>query len=288
MEETTASYTTEAAQQAATNPMPPWILIMTLVVASAVMLIGVPGNATIVLIYSRKRRLNSAFILILAIVDLIASAITVPSFPFILLGLARPVYAAFWWGTSIFLITLSIWMLNCIAIAYHRAICRPLATKWSDEMIAGIVSTGMAWSLTLGILAWIGLPIMTPMTMWYVIISLALMAVLYSHIVIFLRKRKRITVAPSSSKVPVQDASALSTAASSDCSRAVSHLSHAASNQGSSSTAPPPGPRGTRSASGKSARMLAMVWSLSSDTCYVNMLMFGLLEHPTPVLIQKK
>ncbi|ELU08481.1 hypothetical protein CAPTEDRAFT_208068 [Capitella teleta] len=294
--ETSASLTTEATAPLApidADSISSWFEPVAYTVAAIVTLIGVPGNVTIVIIYSRKRRLNRAFILILAIVDLIASGIMVPSFPFVRLGVAHPIYAVFWWGLSLCLITLSIWMLICIAFEYHRAICRPLSIKWSDNKVTAIVITGVAWSFVLGILAWLKVST-TQITMWYVITSLTLMAVLYSHIVIFLRKRKRITVAPSSSRAPVQGASAITTAASSDSSRGVSHVSPAASNKGSSSTAPPPGPKGTGSASGKSARMLAMVtvlFALSYLPIYVlkikaiNILIMTFPNHAVNVII---
>ncbi|ELT96670.1 hypothetical protein CAPTEDRAFT_216735 [Capitella teleta] len=262
--ETTASLATDAtlSPSAETPPfLPPWIGPVTLTVATLVSLIGVPGNATIVLIYSRKRRLNRVFILILATVDLIASSITVPSVPFIFNGLVQPWYETFCWGLSIGLITMSIWMLDCIALEYHRAICRPLTVKWSQNLNIAVIGSGAAWSFTLAILAWLNLPIMTPMTMWYVLISLAIMAGLYSHIVIFLMKRKKIgPTAPKSGGHLQSNAAASSTRISEECTRSVTtHSSSQIAPQEFASRAPPPGSKGTGTPSGKSARMLAMV-----------------------------
>ncbi|ELT93063.1 hypothetical protein CAPTEDRAFT_218137 [Capitella teleta] len=243
--ETTASLATDAtlSPSAETPPfLPAWIGPVTLTVATLVSLIGVPGNATIVLIYSRKRRLNRVFILILATVDLIASSITVPSVPFIFKELVQPWYETFCWGLSIGLITMSIWMLDCIAFEYHRAICRPFSVKWSQNLNIAVIGSGVAWSFTLAILAWLNLPIMTPMTMWYVLISLAIMAGLYSHIVIFLMKRKKIRL---KSRGHLQgNAAASSTRISEECTGSVNNHSSQIAPQESAFRAPPPGSKG--------------------------------------------
>lgn len=256
--------------------LPKWIPPITFLIATAVTVFGVPGNLLILVIYGRKKQMIKFFIMILAAVDFSASFIIVPSYTLILQQLAHPTYVVFWWGLSMFFITLSIWILDCIAFEYHRAICQPFRPQWSKRASVWIVITGILWSLIPGFLAWLGAQrkVLSLLTACYVGVSLTLMSILYGKIVLFLHFRKSVTtklVAPSQTQsLQVAPQNADSSTSNQELSISVTNSSQTGPTlESSTATSRSVIKKPSKSSStAKSARMLAVV-TFFFALCYI-------------------
>jgi hypothetical protein len=201
METSTVLGTTDGVDIPAALPFPSWITTMNFVISAVVIAVGTPGNALIVVVYSKRRQLNRVLILILATIDLTGSTFVVPSYIFVLAGKAPLIFVQIWAVILVFISTMSIWMLDCIAIEYHRAICRPLTPQWSRSTAVVILLTGAAWSVGLSVVGAFDFAkhLMNPLSGIYAAISLSLMIVLYSRIVYSLIRRRKIGPAQNNS-----------------------------------------------------------------------------------------
>ena len=157
-------------------------------------MLGVPGNVLIVLVYRRKKEPAKLMIAALAVVDCFTCTVLVPSYPFIVINIAHPTYTYVCFGLTMFVVTMSIWILNTIAFDHHRAICRPLTPHWKPETTAAIFVSGFLWSVVIGTIAWLNVnPIhLRIVTATYIGVSLVIMAILYGKIVLFLTCRVKV------------------------------------------------------------------------------------------------
>jgi hypothetical protein len=165
--------------------IPSWIGTLSDIIAVTVSVTGIPGNALIVAVYSRKLQLNRVLILCLALVDLTTSCFIVPAYPFVLKISTPVIFKRIWAVVMVFLSTMSIWMLNCIAIECHRVICKPLTPQWTPPTATIIVLVGVVWGTALGLLRGFDINaryITLSVTGVYVMVSLLLMTTLYSRI----------------------------------------------------------------------------------------------------------